>query len=140
MLILFGLSLVGCATIVKSSRQRVEFVAPNVTAIETPDGKIEIEDGKRVAMLSRSRANVPVRVICTDGTKQDGTLETGFDWGWGFVGNIFSFQVIGWVVDGFNDKSYHYDSTIEIGSSCSKIEKTAAVKPNDEHLSTEKAN
>lgn len=58
-----------------------------------------------------------IKVECPNGKNINSTAETGFDWLAGGVGNFFSWAIIGWIVDPFQDKSYNIKD-VSLGPVC----------------------
>ena len=110
-----------CAAIVKSNRQQVVFRGgpeSGVTKIITPDGTLEIENGSGSYLMTRSRSDIPLKIMCPDGTSKAAMAETSFDWLAGGAGNLVSWFALGWIVDGVSDKGYNIQD-VSLASYCS---------------------
>lgn len=110
-IIFISIFFTGCASIVKSRQQEVNFtsISPGKIQVKTPDGNITISQGSSSLPMNRSQQDIPVQIICPNGQSNIGTLKTHFDWAWGILGNLVSFQIIGWIVDPVSDKAYNID-------------------------------
>jgi hypothetical protein len=120
-------SISGCATLVNSDRQLVRFkggLEKGVTKVSTPDGTFEVENGSGSFMMTRTKADIPIKIMCPNGETRNDIVETRFDWLKGGVGNIFNYGW-GWFVDPFVDDAYNISSVSLMGK-C-KDETKAAV-------------
>ncbi len=98
-----------CAMIFRDNRQQVSFKNgsdENVTVISSPDGKIEIEGGSGVFMMTRTKSDIQIKVKCKEGDKvKQQIIQTKFD-GLSTIGDVLIF----WpaiFVDPFQDKFYN---------------------------------
>lgn len=97
-----------CAMIVKSNRQTVYFKGgpdKGLTKVQTPDGTYEIDGGQASYLLTRSKADIPIKVTCPDGSTKPGVVQTKFDWVAGGLGNWWTY-FIGSIFDAISDKGY----------------------------------
>lgn len=102
----------GCATLVNGERQQVFFRGgpeKGVTKVQTPDGTFEVENGSGSYLMTRSRANIPMKVTCPDGSVKSSVIETRFDWLLGGAGNILN-GGWGWIVDPFVGDAYNIEN------------------------------
>jgi hypothetical protein len=100
--------LSSCATLINQERQLVFFKGGQdkvVTKVQTPDGTFEVENGTGSFMMTRSRSNIPIKIMCANGESKSDILETRFDWLPGFFGNIL-FTGWGLFVDPFMPDAY----------------------------------
>jgi hypothetical protein len=77
-----------------------------VTKVQTPDGTFEVENGTGSFMMTRSRSNIPIKIMCANGESKSDILETRFDWLPGFFGNILLTSGWGLFVDPFMPDAY----------------------------------
>ena len=101
--------LSGCATLINQERQLVFFKGGQdnaVTKVQTPDGTFEVENGTGSFMMTRSRSNIPIKIMCANGESKSDILETRFDWPLGFFGNILLTSGWGLFVDPFMPDAY----------------------------------
>lgn len=74
--------LSGCATLINQERQLVFFKGGQdkvVTKVQTPDGTFDVENGTGSFMMTRSRSNIPIKIMCANGETKSDILETRFD-------------------------------------------------------------
>jgi hypothetical protein len=117
----------GCATLVNSNRQLVFFKGGNekgVTKVSTPDGTFDVENGSGSFMMTRTKGNIPIRIMCPNGYTKNDIVETKFDWIKGGFGNVLT-GGYGWFVDPFVDNAYNI-SDVSLMGKC-KDEPKAAV-------------
>lgn len=120
-------STTGCATLVNADRQLVQFkggTEKGVTKVSTPDGTFEVENGSGSFMMTRTKANIPIKIMCPNGDVKNDIVETKFDWLKGGIGNIVTYGC-GWFVDPFVDDAYII-SDVSLMGKC-KDEPKAAV-------------
>jgi hypothetical protein len=101
-------SISSCATLVNSDRQMVQFRGgqeQGVTKVSTPDGTFEVENGSGSFMMTRSKSNIPIKIMCPNGESKNDIVETRFDWIKGGLGNILTYGW-GWFIDPFVDDAY----------------------------------
>jgi len=104
----------------KSERQQV-FInggpETGVTKLQTPDGTFELENGRGAIMLTRTKSDIPLKVVCPSGDSKQIILETRYDWLVGGVLNVLNYG-IGWIIDPFNGSSYIIDDNVTLMSQC----------------------
>lgn len=99
----------GCATLVNQERQLVFFKGGQenaLTKVQTPDGTFDIENGSGSFMMTRSRSDIPIKIICSNGDTKSDIIQTRFDWLMGGVGNFLLTSGWGWFVDPFMPDAY----------------------------------
>lgn len=99
----------GCATLINQERQLVFFKGGQentVTKVQTPDGTFDIENGTGSFMMTRSRSNIPIKIMCANGETKTDILETRFDWLPGLVGNIIFTGWAGLIIDPLMPDAY----------------------------------
>ncbi len=110
----------GCAHIVKPERQTVVFnggASQGTTIVNAPDGKFEFTGGQGTAMMTRTKADVPIEVTC-NGVTRKGVIPTQFDMFLGGLGNIIFGGIIGWIIDGSGNKGYDIKSPYNLNQLC----------------------
>lgn len=121
----------GCATIVKSERQSVQFVGGpdgGGAKINLPDGSYEMTGPQNTFIVTRSREDIPISVTCNGKIKM-GTVKTRFDIFLGGLGNLIFGGIIGWIIDGSGNKAYDPVSPYNISSLCDQtIQEQNALK------------
>jgi hypothetical protein len=76
-------SFSSCATLFNADRQMVQFRGgqeKGVTKVSTPDGTFEVENGSGSFMMTRSKSNIPIKIMCPNGEAKNDIIETRFDW------------------------------------------------------------
>lgn len=125
------LSISSCAIIAKNNRQQVAFRGgpeKGITKVISPDGTHDIENGSGSYLLTRSKADIPIKVICPNGDTKSGIVSTNFDWLAGGLGNWWTY-FIGTGFDAFSDKAYNIED-ISLASYCPEsIRESASVEP-----------
>lgn len=119
-LLIFALLGAGCATIVKSDRQTVQFTGgpeEQTAKIKLPDGTHELVGGSTTALVSRSKSDIPIEVTCNGQTRK-GVIKTSFDPLAGVAGNIVFGGLIGLAIDIYGDKAYDVKSPYNIDQLC----------------------
>lgn len=100
--------MTSCAMMMNGSKQQV-FIKGGpengIVKLKTPDGTFEIDGGSDSIMLSRTRSDIPIKVVCPDGKKKSGTIQTRFDWVKGGLLNVFN-GGFGWIVDPFTNNAF----------------------------------
>lgn len=117
-----------CATIFNNDRQLVYIKGGpenGITTLSTPDGTYNVENGQGAFMMSRQRADIPVRVTCPDGTKKSLIVATSYDWGTGWL-NIFNYGV-GFFEAIMYDRAYDIDN-ITLYDACHQTNTAAIFK------------
>lgn len=112
-----------CAILVKDDRQMVRFKgAPEegLTKVITPDGTFDIENGQASYLLTRSRSDVPLTILCPDGSREQSVASTKFDMLAGGVGAFLMWPVIGNIIDATSNKAYDYPEISLYGKCNSK--------------------
>lgn len=120
-------SFSSCATLFNADRQMVQFRGgqeKGVTKVSTPDGTFEVENGSGSFMMTRSKSNIPIKIMCPNGEAKNDIIETRFDWLKGGLGNVLTYGW-GWLVDPFADDAYVI-SDVSLMGKC-KDESKAAV-------------
>lgn len=101
--------LSGCATLINQERQLVFFKGGQdkvVTKVQTPDGTFDVENGTGSFMMTRSRSNIPIKIMCANGETKSDILETRFDWLPGLFGNVLLTSGWGLLIDPFMADAY----------------------------------
>ncbi|MCY4444837.1 MAG: hypothetical protein OXC44_08575 [Proteobacteria bacterium] len=109
----------GCATIILSDRDEVAVVADpqRKVLLNTPSGSFPIK-GSTTVSLWRSRSNVYASVICESGKREQLILFTHLNVQF-WLGNLFSWGGLGWLVDGFGNAGWSYSDPINLAHYCS---------------------
>ncbi len=116
--------------IAKNSRQQVVFKGgpeEGITKVVTLDGTFDIENGSGSYLMTRSKADIPIKVICPNGSKKSGIIETNFDWLAGGLGNWWTY-FIGTGFDAFSDKAYNIGD-VSLSSYCSSTSAEVVAGP-----------
>ena len=98
----------GCATLVNQERQLVFFKGGQekaMTKVQTPDGTFDIENGSGSFMMTRSRSDIPIKIMCSNGETKSEIIQTRFDWLLGGAGNLL-LSGWGWLIDPFMPDAY----------------------------------
>ena len=106
------ITLCSCATILRSDQQMVAFEggpAEGVTQVNTPDGTVDLEGGSGAFIMTRTKPDIQIGVVCPDGTTRNGVVETNFDWLLGLMGNAILNGGLGWLIDPFADNAFLID-------------------------------
>lgn len=114
----FGLA--GCATIVKSDRQSVQFTGGlenGQTKVRLPDGNFDLTNGSGLIVVTRSKDDIPIEVTC-NGVAKKGVLPTRYDIGWAGAGNLIFGGIPGWIIDAINPKGYNVVSPYSVHDLC----------------------
>jgi hypothetical protein len=101
--------LTGCATLVNQERQLVFFKGGQentVTKVQTPDGTFDVENGSGSFMMTRSRSDIPIKIMCANGDTKSDIIQTRFDWLLGGLGNLVLTSGWGWLIDPFMPDAY----------------------------------
>jgi hypothetical protein len=101
--------ITGCATLVNQERQLVFFKGGQentVTKVQTPDGTFDVENGSGSFMMTRSRSDIPIKIMCSNGDTKSDIIQTRFDWLLGGVANLVLTSGWGWFVDPFMPDAY----------------------------------
>lgn len=110
----------GCATLVNGERQMVFFKdgpVDGTTKVISPDGTFELQSGTGFYMLTRSRSDIPIRIVCPDGKASSGLLATRWSWLPGVFGNLLN-GGWGWLIDPFTNQAYDIED-FSVASHCS---------------------
>lgn len=111
--------MTGCATIVKSSTQEVDVVgAKRGMKIATKYKKIELKPGMNKVTLERSVDDIKISLKCSPKAKAKIVYFQTKPGGWYLAGNLFSFQVIGWVLDYLTEEGWNIVTPVDIGAHC----------------------
>ena len=108
-----------CATLVHGERQKVVFSGgpeSGTTKVLTQDGAFYAEHGAGSFMMTRSKSDHSVVILCPDGSRKQGIVTTRFDWIFGGAGNALTLGW-GWLVDPFMDRAYNIDH-VNLGKYC----------------------
>lgn len=128
----FVLTQFGCATILKSDRQLVDFTGghPQDTKIQVPDGSFELKNGEGSFMISRSKNNIPIQISCA-GQKNETAIVTHFDPLAGVFGNLIFGGIIGLAIDASGNKAYDPPRKFDLKPFCGAQDNAApiAVEP-----------
>lgn len=101
----------GCATLVNGDRQLVNFKGgpeQGTTKVIAPDGTFDLVNGTGAFMVTRSKSDIPVRVICPDGSTKNAIIYTRWSWLPGVFGNLAN-GGWGWLIDPFTNQAYEVE-------------------------------
>lgn len=112
-------SLFGCATIVKPSYQEVEIISSKKgIKMSTPYQMIELHQGINRVYLDRARKDIGVSLWCSPKSKAQTVYLSTHPSAWLLVGNVFSGQIVGWLVDFITEEGWNIHSPVNITSYC----------------------
>lgn len=111
--------MTGCATIVKSSTQEVEVVgAKSGMKLATKYKSFSLKPGINKLTMERSVDDIQVSLKCSPKSKSKMIYFQTKPGGWYLAGNLFSFQVVGWVLDYLTEEGWNIITPVDIGKHC----------------------
>ena len=110
----------GCATIVKSPTQEVQIIgAKKGMKMSTRSKNYDLTAGLNMVIMDRSVEDIAVSLKCSPKAKSKTVYFKTRPSGWYLVGNFFSWQITGWLLDYVTEEGWNIQTPVNIGGYCS---------------------
>lgn len=122
LIIVVNISMVSCASLFNDKNQSVRVyggVKNGTTVISSPEGQFELEGSQGYVTLARKRKDIPMTLVCEEGTKKSFLATTKFDWGTGWM-DIFFWPTF---AEAFMSESAYNIKDIDISGVCLELPK-----------------